>query len=122
MSWRIVVATLSLTLGATGCGGGSGGQPDTLGGITKYEAAVVARDAMNDEILEPESIAYDTTLLVGETTADQLEDGTQAWRVAFVTIDERPSGVCLWVWIESRTPLRDNYGYDVDTCPATGAT
>ena len=54
---------------------------------------------------------------MGDAFADQLSDGQDAWRVHFTTIDDQPSDICIWIWLESATPLRENYGYTIDLCP-----
>jgi hypothetical protein len=68
------VATLALV--AAACGGG--GEPSQIDGVTSYDAAGVARDAMDDEVLEKDSLAYGRTLVVGGVHVDQLDGGQVA--------------------------------------------
>jgi hypothetical protein len=38
--------------------------------------------------------------------------------VEFVTVDEKPSGVCIWIWLDSRGVMQENYAYSLDRCPS----
>lgn len=108
-------------LAAAGCGGGSG-SPSEIGGLTAYHAANAARDAMDDEVIEPESVAYDGNWVIDNTVADRFPDGTWAWRVEFVDVSGDAEPVCIWVQLEDRTFANESFVYDIDVCPSPTTT
>ncbi len=77
---------------------------------------------MDDEVIDPESIAYDRNWVVDETVADRIDVGSWAWRVQFVDIGDDASTVCIWVRLEDRTLTNENPVYDIDRCPSPATT
>ena len=114
---RTLAATAGLVVVLVGAGCGGSSDPTTLDGVTAYDASLVARDAMDDEAIDEESPAYRGTWLVDDTEAERLEDGTWAWRVTFVSLDDKSDTLCIWVQADERTPTDDTLAYFVDDCP-----
>lgn len=123
MAFSSLLAALvaALAFAAVGCGGGSDA-PTDIGGLTAYHAANIARDAMDDEVIDPESVAYDSNWVIDDTVADRLADGTWAWRVKFVDASGEAEPVCIWVQLEDRTLANENLLYDIDRCPTPTTT
>jgi hypothetical protein len=113
----LAAAALSaLVLLAAGCDD----EPTTLDGATAYDAGSIARDAMDDEVLDEDSLAHGRTWVIDDTTADRMEDGAWAWRVTFVAVGDRSTTLCMWVRLTERTLREESYEYVVDRCPADG--
>ena len=120
--WPLLVALVgAVALAAAGCGGGSGA-PSDIGGLTAYHAASVARDAMDDEVIDSESVAYDVNWVIDDTVADRFPDGTWAWRVEFVDVSGKADPVCIWIRLEDRSFANESLSYDIDRCPAPATT
>ena len=115
MRMRTATAGLAGVLALAGCGGSD--DPATLYGVTPYDATLVARDAMDDEAIDEKSPAYRGTWLVDDTEAERLEDGTWAWRVTFMSLDDKSETLCIWVQLDRSTADSDNFVYFVDHCP-----
>ena len=124
----IVLVAGGLMLAATGCA--SGGPPGGVEGVTAYHAANLARDAMDDEVTKKGSLAFDRTWIIDDTTAEQLDDGTWAWRVTFVELGATSNTLCIWGQLEKRylggsarerSYTREQFGYFLDRCPTAGA-
>lgn len=113
---RLGVPLVALLFLAAGCAGGGGGGSG-IQGLTAYHAANVARDAMDEEVLDPESLAYDKTWLVDDTNQERLEDGTWAWRITFIDVSDQSSTLCVWVQLDDRTFTVENLTYFLDRCP-----
>jgi len=114
---RALVAVVTV-LAASGCGG-SGGQPKNTAeyaGLDQYTAIAQARDVVYQESGDPKSPAHGRPLAVMEATRDAFDDGTPAWRVEFMTLDQKSAGVCAWVAQRRATPLRETIEYLVDRC------
>jgi hypothetical protein len=120
MRMRVATAGLAAVLALSGCGGSD--DPATLDGVTPYDATIVARDAMDDEAIDEESPAYRGTWLVDDTEAERLEDGTWAWRVTFVSLDDQSDTLCIWVQPDERTVDSDHFSYFVDHCPVPASS
>jgi hypothetical protein len=110
----------AMALAAAGCGGD--GSPSEINGLTAYHAASVARDAMDDEAIEPESVAYDGNWVVDDTLAERLPDGSWAWRVEFVDVSGGADRVCIWIELEKRTYANERFTYEIDVCPSPATT
>lgn len=114
------IAAVAAALAVAGCGAGSG-EPDRIGQITSYDAAIAAREALNDAALDPASIAYGKSLLVDEIHSSEASTGEPAWRVSFMDAAEQPSDVCVWVWEDEEARRRPSVFFEVERCPADAA-
>lgn len=112
------VAFLSVVV--AGCGAGTG-EPDRIGQTSSYDAAIVARQALDDAALDPESIAYGKSLLVAQIHASTASDGSPAWRVGFENARAEPSVICVWVWEDPESRLEPSYLFEVGRCPVDDA-
>lgn len=108
---------------ATGCGAGGGGvgagQPDRIGNVTEYDAAVEAKTILSDESIDESSIAYGKVLMVDKAVIDTIE-GHRAWKVSFETLDGEPSDICIWLWLSNTAAFHEEYTYAIDRCPTNG--
>jgi hypothetical protein len=107
-----------LALAAAGCDD----EPTTIGGATAYDAGTIAREAMDDEVLDESSLAYRGTWLIDDITAEKMDDGAWAWRVEFMSLDDKSKTLCMWVQLTERTLTHENYEYAVDHCPAPASS
>ena len=114
------IATVAAAAAVAGCGGGTG-EPDRIGQLSSYDAAIAARQALNDAALDPSSIAYGESLLVEELHASVASTGEPAWRVSFMDARERPSDICVWVWEDEEARRRPSLFFEVERCPADAA-
>jgi len=110
----MVTGLAALAIGAAGCGGG--GEPSELNGLTSLQAATAARDAMDDEVVDPASVARGRTWLIDATDAERFPDGSWAWRVTFLSLEDRAKTVCMWVQLKERTVAREEVEYFLDDC------
>lgn len=119
---RTAVATLAsiLSLLAAGCEGG--GEPGELNGLTRLAASHAARDAMDEQSIDPESPAHGRTWLIDKTEAEQLDDGSWAWRVRFFSIEDESQTLCMWLQLTERTLTTEDIEYFVDPCPSDAAS
>lgn len=113
----LLVLACPIALSA-GCGGGNG-QPDRIGSVTQYDAAVEAKTILSDESIDEGSIAFGKVLFVDETIADTYE-GQRSWRVTFETLDQEPSDICIWLWLSNAAAFNEEYTYVIDRCPIAG--
>ena len=119
-------AVLVCVLVLAGCGSREEGPPglsDKYAGLDGYEAQAAARSIASDESAKPSSPAYRKSLFAGAATRARRPDGEDAaWRVELTTVDEEPTGLCVWVSAEGTDPLNYDYLYTLDRCEAGSAT
>jgi hypothetical protein len=121
-TWPVLGALSgAAALVAAGCGGGNDA-PSEIGGLTAYHAASVARDAMDDEVIERESVAYDGNWVIEKTVAERRSDGGWAWRVEFVDVSGEAGPVCIWIQLDDRTLANESFTYEIDRYPAPATT
>ena len=121
-TWPVLGALSgAAALVAAGCGAGNDA-PSEIGGLTAYHAASVARDAMDDEVIERDSVAYDGNWVIDDTVAERLPAGGWAWRVEFVDVAGGADRVCIWIRLDDRTLANESFTYDIDHCPVPATT
>ena len=54
---------------------------------------------------------------MGRAERSRSTDGTgDAWRVEVLTLDEQPTGLCVWVAARGTDPLNYGYVWTLDRC------
>jgi hypothetical protein len=118
-------AVLVCVLALAGCGSREEGPPglsDKYAGLDGYEAQAAARSIASDESAKPSSPAYRKSLFAGAATRSRSLSGEDAaWRVELTTVDEEPTGLCVWVSAEGTDPLNYDYLYELDRCESGSA-
>jgi hypothetical protein len=107
-------ALAALALVSAGCDD----EPTTIDGATAYDAGSIAREAMDDEAVDEDSLAYGGTWLIDDTTAERMDDGTWAWRVTFAGVGDVSKTLCMWVQLAERTLSENTWEYELGRCPA----
>ena len=107
---------------AAGCGGAGEAGPGSgtsgiYAGLNEYEATGAAKQILSDESAMRSSPAYRKAMLTGAASRSGYPgDGADAWRVEVLTLDEEPSGLCVWVSAQGTDPLNYDYVYELDRC------
>ena len=114
-----VAACLALTAGcgAAGEAGPDSGTSGIYAGLNDYEATGAAKQILSDESTQADSPVYGRAMLVGNAThSGYADNGPDAWRVEVLTLDEEPSGLCVWVRASGTDPLNYDYRYVLERC------
>ena len=103
--------------GAAGEAGPGSGTSGIYAGLNEYEATGAAKQILSDESAQRESPVYRKAMLIGAASRSEFpSDGADAWRVEVLTLDEEPSGLCVWVSAQGTDPLNYDYEYELDRC------
>jgi hypothetical protein len=124
---RAALALVGIVLAIAGCGGGAANgresPSDKYAGLDQYEAQSAARRVASDESANADSLAYRKSLFAGTARRSRYIDGEDAaWRVELTTIDEQPTGLCVWVSGQGTDPINYDYVYELERCDAGSAT
>ena len=100
-----------------GCGAAGVETSGMYAGLDEYEATGAARQILSDESAKADSPVHRKAVLVGRAERSRWTDGTaDAWRVEVLTLDEQPTGLCVWVAARGPDPLNYNYAWELDRC------
>ena len=112
---RILRQALTVVVGTAllaGCG-----HAGTSNGLSEYDAASAAHDALQSEQSDPQSPLYRRGVSVRKIVPGNRPDGGgSAWLVWLEDFRHRVSPYCLWVW-GSNTAFTTHYDYDLRRCP-----
>ena len=118
---RLAIAGILVAV-AAGCGGAGEGGPGSgtsgiYAGLNEYEAIGAAKQILSDESTQSGSPVHRKAMLTGPAARSGYpSDGADAWRVEVLTLDEKPSGLCVWVSAQGTDPLNYDYVYELDRC------
>ena len=108
---------LAAGCGAAGEGGPGSGTSGIYAGLNEYEATGAAKQILSDASTQRGSPVHRKAMLTGAASRSGFpSDGADAWRLKVLTLDEEPSGLCVWVSAEGTDPLNYDYAYELERC------
>jgi hypothetical protein len=114
-----VLAIAAACSAAAGCGGHVNVASNGYAGLSKYDAAAAAHDALDHEEADPRSPLYRKRVAIAKLEQGERSDGRHAWLVRLATGNGGQSATCMWIWGRN-TAFETTYDYEVDNCPPSG--
>ena len=104
---------------AAGCGEHANLASNGYAGLSEYDAATAAHDALRHEEADRRSPPYRLRVSIAKLEQGERSDGRHAWLVRLGLSNGAPSLTCIWIWGRN-TAFETTYGYEVGNCPPSG--